>query len=105
MVQLSAGNLYIGGKDGTGIASMSQVTTSVVSGGSNVWRATLTDGSTFDFVVRNGAQGEAGRTPVKGTDYFTPEEIAAIEAQVIEEIEIGGGIDWATDADVDEICV
>ncbi len=105
VVQLSAGNLYIGGKDGTGIASMEQVATSVVSGGQNVWRATLTDGSTFDFVVRNGAQGEPGRTPVKGTDYFTPEEIAAIEAQVIEDIEISGGVEWATYADVDEICV
>ena len=105
VVQLSAGNLYIGGKDGTGIASMEQVTTSVVSGGQNVWRATLTDGSTFDFVVRNGQQGEPGRTPVKGTDYFTAEEIAEIEAQVIEDIEISGGVEWATDADVDEICV
>ena len=84
---------------------MSQVTTSVVSGGTNVWRATLTDGSTFDFVVRNGAQGEPGRTPIKGTDYFTPEEIAAIEAKVIEDIEISGGVEWATSEEVDEICV
>ena len=105
VVQLSAGNLYIGGKDGTGIASMEQVTTSVVSGGQNVWRATLTDGSTCDFVVRNGQQGEPGRTPVKGTDYFTPEEIAAIEAKVVEDIEISGGVEWATSEEVDEICV
>ena len=45
------------GADGRGIASMTQVTRSNVSGGENVWRATFTDGATADLIVLNGEQG------------------------------------------------
>ena len=86
---------------GGGISKIEQTTTSVEDGGINVWTATLTDGSTYQFEVRNGRrgadgapgekgekgdtgeqgpQGETGQvgadgyTPLKGTDYFTEED-------------------------------
>lgn len=39
--------------------------------GVNVWTVTFGDGSTSDFVVRDGADG---KTPTLGVDYWTPEE-------------------------------
>ena len=48
------------GKDGVGIASLEQTTTSSVDGGSNVWTATLTDGSKKTFTVKNGSKGSPG---------------------------------------------
>lgn len=45
------------GPPGNGIVSIKQTTTSSSSGGSNVWTATMNDGSTSTFTVKNGAQG------------------------------------------------
>lgn len=68
-----------------GIASVEQTKESDESGGENVWKMTLTDGSTAEFVVKNGKEGKTpekgvdyfdgtngkdGKTPVKGVDYF-----------------------------------
>jgi len=48
------------GSDGVGIQSLKQITASNEDGGSNVWRATLTNGETSDFTVKNGNKGEQG---------------------------------------------
>lgn len=41
-------------KGGNYIVSMDQVVTSFENGGVNVWRMTLSDGSQYDFEIRNG---------------------------------------------------
>lgn len=66
------------GNDGVGISSVKQTTTSTADGGNNVVTVTLTNGTTSTFTVKNGSKGSTGsagadgKTPVKGTDYFTP---------------------------------
>lgn len=62
------------GATGNGVASIVQTTTSNDSAGTNIITVTMTDGTTARFSVKNGAQGatgEAGKTPVNGTDYNT----------------------------------
>ena len=48
----------IKGQQGTGVQSVEQIVTSEESGGINVVRMTLTDGSTTDFEIRNGEKVE-----------------------------------------------
>lgn len=50
------------GDDGVGIKSVTQTTTSVADGGENVVTVELTDGSSSQFKVRNGAKGSNGKT-------------------------------------------
>lgn len=55
-----AGKDGIDGQDGVGVLAVEQITTSTVDGGTNVIRVTLTDGTTTNFTVKNGAKGSAG---------------------------------------------
>lgn len=69
------------GSDGIGIKSVAQTTTSSADGGSNVITVTKTDNTTSTFTVKNGRKGStgpAGKTPVKGVDYFTAEDKAEL---------------------------
>lgn len=69
------------GSDGIGIKSVAQTTTSSADGGSNVITVTKTDNTTSTFTVKNGRKGStgpAGKTPVKGVDYYTPEDKAEL---------------------------
>ena len=59
-LELSGGSLLVGGMPGTSVVLMEQVSSSTESEGENVWRAMLSNGNTFDFVVRNGKKGEKG---------------------------------------------
>lgn len=74
--------------DVKGITSIEQTTTSTADGGSNVITATLSDGTTSAFTIRNGNKGTDGKngkdgySPVRGTDYWTAEDIATIKAYV-----------------------
>ena len=83
----------INGADGIGIQSVEQTTTSTVDSGINVITVTKTDGTSSTFTVRNGskgstgatgAAGEDGYTPVRGTDYWTSDDIATIQSYVDE---------------------
>lgn len=86
----------INGADGIGIQSVEQTTTSTVDGGINVITVTKTDGTSSMFTVRNGskgstgatgatgAAGEDGYTPVRGTDYWTSDDIATIQSYIDE---------------------
>lgn len=56
------------GPAGVGIASLEQTTTSSADGGTNVWTATLTDGTTSTFEVRNGSKGNNGNDGINGAD-------------------------------------
>lgn len=56
------------GEDGVGIASIKQTTTSSADGGSNVFTATLTNGSTATFTVKNGSKGNPGQDGQNGRD-------------------------------------
>ena len=56
------------GSDGVGISSLKQTTTSAEDGGSNVWRATLSNGQTSDFTVKNGSKGSPGANGVGISD-------------------------------------
>lgn len=75
------------GKDGVGIQSVVQTTTSTEDGGTNVVTVTTSDGTSYTFQVKNGSKGSTGKagadghTPVKGTDYFT----AADKREIAEE--------------------
>ena len=74
------------GADGVGIKSVVQTTTSSADGGSNVVTVTKTDGTTSTFTVKNGSKGstgDPGKTPVKGTDYFTAADKAEMVNAVI----------------------
>lgn len=83
------------GQDGVGIASVIQTTTSNADGGINVISVTKTDGTVSTFQVKNGSRGSAGpkgspgASPVRGTDYWTAADIAAIKSYVDEAI-LGG---------------
>lgn len=73
------------GLDGVGVASIAQTTTSGADGGVNVITITLTDGTAHTFQVKNGGKGSAGPAgpaPVRGTDYWTAADIAAIRSYV-----------------------
>ena len=71
---------------GIGIESLEQTTISTDDSGINVWTATLTDGSTYQFEVRNGQRGEKGlqgATGEKGDPFtyadFTAEQLAELK--------------------------
>ena len=73
----NSGVILPSGAGGTGIQSIEQTTISTQDEGVNVITATLTDGTSSTFEVRNGSKGT---TPTKGTDYWTSEDIAQIES-------------------------
>lgn len=80
------------GTDGVGIASVVQTTTSTADDGNNIITVTLTDGTSSTFTVQNGSKGSAGadgKTPVRGTDYWTAADIAEIKSYVDDAI-LGG---------------
>jgi len=54
------------GPQGVGISSLKQTTTSSADGGANVWTATLTNGTTSTFTVKNGSKGSTGATGASG---------------------------------------
>ena len=71
---------------GIGIESLEQTTISTDDSGINIWTATLTDGSTYQFEVRNGQRGEKGLQGApgeKGNPFtyadFTAEQLAALQ--------------------------
>ena len=82
--------------DGQGVVGIKSVVQTVISnsdGGTNVITVTKTDGTTSTFTVKNGskgstgatgAAGEDGYTPVRGTDYWTADDIAAIQSYIDE---------------------
>ena len=84
------------GADGIGIQSVEQTTASTEDGGTNVITVTKTDGTSFTFTVKNGTKGSAGSTgaagaagkdgytPVRGTDYWTADDIATIQSYIDE---------------------
>ncbi len=51
------------GKEGIGIQSVEQTTTSTEDGGTNVVTVKKTDGTTSTFSVKNGSKGNIGKTP------------------------------------------
>ena len=86
----------INGADGIGIQSVTQTTTSTEDGGANIITVTKTDGTSSTFTVKNGSKGSTGKTgatgaagedgytPVRGTDYWTADDIAAIQSYIDE---------------------
>ena len=77
------------GKDGVGIQSVAQTTTSTEDGGTNVVTVTKTDGTTSTFSIKNGSKGSTGQagadghTPIKGTDYWTEADQQSIVDDVL----------------------
>lgn len=59
---------------GIGIESLEQTTISTDDSGINIWTATLTDGSTYQFEVRNGQRGERGLQGATGDKGDTGEQ-------------------------------
>lgn len=68
------------GADGVGIAKIEQIEVSVADSGTNVFRITLTNGTYTDIYLKNGSRG---KTPVRGTDYWTPADKAEVIAEVL----------------------
>ena len=77
------------GSTGVGIQSVTQTTTSTADDGNNVITVTLSNGTTSTFKVQNGSKGSAGKTPVRGTDYWTDADKAEIKSYVEDAI-LGG---------------
>lgn len=83
---------YVDEHLGETIESVKQTTTSTEDGGTNVMTVTLSDGTKSTFSVKNGSKGSKGdkgdtgadgKTPVKGTDYFTNAEKAEFVTAVV----------------------
>ena len=83
----------INGADGIGIQSVEQTATSTEDGGANIITVTKTDGTSSTFTVKNGSKGSTGKTgaagkdgytPVRGTDYWTADDIATIQSYIDE---------------------
>ena len=82
--------------NGQGVVGIQSVVQTVISnsdGGTNVITVTKTDGTSSTFTVKNGskgstgatgAAGEDGYTPVRGTDYWTADDIATIQSYIDE---------------------
>lgn len=85
----------INGVDGVGISSIVQTTTSTVDNENNIITVTLSNGNTSTFTIKNGSKGstgdkgDAGKTPVRGTDYWTDADKAEIKTYVDETIYTG----------------
>ena len=78
---------------GIGIESLEQTTISTDDSGINIWTATLTDGSTYQFEVRNGqrgADGAPGEKGEKGEKGDTGEQGPQGEPGSIESLTING---------------
>ena len=67
------------GEQGVSVSSIVQVSESSESEGLNVWRATLSDGNTYDFVVRNGHKGEQGEKGEQGNGLIILGTYASLE--------------------------
>lgn len=59
------------GPAGVGIGELKMVQTSDKDDGLNVFSMEKTDGTKFQFYVKNGSKGSKGDKPVAGEDYFT----------------------------------
>ena len=85
--------------NGQGVVGIQSVVQTVISnsdGGTNVITVTKTDGTSSTFTVKNGSKGSTGATgatgatgkdgytPVRGTDYWTADDIATIQSYVDE---------------------
>ena len=85
--------------NGQGVVGIQSVVQTVISnsdGGTNVITVTKTDGTSSTFTVKNGSKGstgatgatgvagEDGYTPVRGTDYWTADDIATIQSYIDE---------------------
>ncbi len=79
----SGGSGSGGGKDGTGIESITY--NGEDESGGNMYTVLLTDGTSYDITAPKGAKGDKGadgKTPVKGIDYWT----AADKQEIIYDI-------------------
>lgn len=72
------------GADGRGITSITRTSGNGAAGTTDTYTITYTDGTKSTYRVRNGADGTNGKTPVKGTDYFTDADKAELVSSVIE---------------------
>lgn len=77
------------GDTGVGVSTVKQTTTSTADDGNNIITVTLTNGTTSTFAVQNGSKGskgDAGYSPIRGTDYWTDADKAEIKSYVDEAI-------------------
>lgn len=58
------------GKDGVGIQSVEQTTTSTEDGGTNIVTVTKTDGTSSTFQVKNGSKGSPGQAGTNGKSAY-----------------------------------
>jgi hypothetical protein len=85
------------GKDGRGIVSIERTSGDGSPGTKDTYTITYTDGTTSTFTVTNGKNGKdgepgkAGKTPVKGTDYYTPADKAEMVADVLAALPVYNG--------------
>lgn len=90
-VTIKNGSKGSSGTNGVSVSSVKQTTTSSADGGGNVVTVTLSNGTTSTFTVKNGSKGSAGKdgkTPVKGTDYFTD----ADKAEMVEAVQSASAV-------------
>lgn len=89
------GGTGVVGKDGRGIKTLVRTSGNGAAGTTDTYTITFTDNTTSTFTVHNGKDGRdgtdgtAGKTPVKGTDYFTPKDVSDIVKEVGDEVGTG----------------
>lgn len=84
--KIKGSGITVKGETGNGIDRIEK-TSSV--GLIDTYTIYFTNGTTSNFTIKNGEQGiqgEQGYTPIKGTDYFTEEEIANITQDILVDV-------------------
>jgi hypothetical protein len=71
------------GDAGRGIKSIVRTSGTGAAGTTDTYTVTYTDNTTSTISVYNGKDGTPGKTPAKGTDYFTDADKAELVTQVI----------------------
>jgi hypothetical protein len=77
------------GKDGSSI-TITNISESSVDGGSNI--VTFSNGDTL--TIKNGTNGSAGYTPIKGTDYYTEADKAEMVNLVLAALPSASGVSF-----------
>lgn len=70
------------GDSGRGISTIARTSGNGAAGTTDTYTITYSDGTKSTFSVYNGKNGDPGKTPVKGTDYWT----AADQQQMVQDV-------------------
>ncbi len=83
------------GQDGKSITNIYLKSNTIGSGGSSTYFIDIDGVPTYQFTVRHGKDGENGYSPIRGQDYWTEADQAAIQKAVYDALSVVIGIELA----------